>query len=308
MGNGTCYLSSVAEADTAGEKYCVNAGRNTFFVSDLWCHALQRLGFNVKSYDIPGDGGGAPAGTCIVRLSKKAWLTKATRPFATPFNLVWTCQVEESRKRGLLRCFAQQMSLTTLELRGPPEKTERPDRGVKDFLQDLSPTVTCSYSTIVRRSIRQAAKSGVRVEKAYDTNVFYTLFNAQHWHRLGKPLPFGYEEFKGFSMVLRDAGHLDMIIARNSQGQPTAAHMCILDFPCVYDLLLARNPDSLRDPDNYYVVHRMLEGYAREGYMVFDHCGANVDGVAEFKRRFGPRAAYMESHLVRSWSRFWMRR
>ncbi|MCX7014330.1 MAG: GNAT family N-acetyltransferase [Candidatus Sumerlaeota bacterium] len=272
------------------------------FLHPLWEKALREgLGQDVRILPLVGLSAGQPIGACIVHIGRKAFLRKASRPFATLFNAQWEGTPDSATRAAAIWRLLREGRFLALTLR---ECASVPRPSAETFLnyrQDLRDADRWSkYSEVARRSIRKATSAGTAMDRELHPAEFYRLFSACQIACKRVPLPFSERQFATFADMLAESSRLETFFARDAAGRVTAAHAVLLDHPVAYDALSARDPEIRSTRDNYFLVHEIMSYFSRQGYSAFDHCGANIASVREFKRRFAPREVVLstETHGI----------
>jgi hypothetical protein len=267
----------------------------------LWERALtEGLGFELRRFSLR-DAEGSDMGECLLRIGRRWFLKKGARPFATSVNAHWSRPgIPFETKRAAFRRVLRDNFLLTLSARWQPETAPPTERAVAGCRQDLTRADRWDrYSEIVRRCIRKSEKADVRLVRTFAPETFYNLTLAHNERQGLAPPPFTMPQFVRFAEILHGEGCLAMFSTRSPKASITASHLCLLKKPCAYDILSVRHPDHLDAPDNYYLLDAIFGSMAREGYTVFDHCGANLPQVWKFKERFAPETYCLEECRLR---------
>lgn len=274
-----------------------NPDQLSIFLRPIWEKALRAgLGLPVERFLLTTRQSSHEIGSCVVHCGRRGIMRAASRPFATLVNLQWHENVDEDLKNEAVRNMIRQNRLLTLTLREQcVERVVEADVSL-NYRQDLlDQNRWKKYSAIVRRNVKKGISKGIVVEKDFRPADFYRLFARGQLARLRTRLPFNEVQFCKFAEILAAEGKVDFFFARNADGKFSAAHAVLRDSPVAYGILSQRNPEVDSNLDNYLLVHAIFECYAREAFHAFDHCGANIAEVREFKRRFSPQEVWLRT-------------
>ncbi|WP_158650772.1 GNAT family N-acetyltransferase [Acinetobacter indicus] len=140
--------------------------------------------------------------------------------------------------------------------------------------------------TRVLKHARKAEDKGYYIERTQDFDLVQKCLTAS-------------EKRKGFSHAIDAEGlkllneymspdYLHCYIAKNSMHEAVGARVLIVDGGNKV-LAWSAGIDSsvLKDGVNHFMVEKLLDHYAKEGYEIFDFVGANIPPVAAMKEAWG---------------------
>lgn len=268
------------------------------FLNDIWRNALcEGLCFGVRLFEIVCPFKSIPLGRCLLRISKHGPLKIATRPFATHVNMEWFSSVAGNRNFAAFKHTMRSECLLYAELRSHSASNCQDSDLVMDYHQDLTRgDLWSDYSEIVRRNVKKSRKCGHIIDKTYEPDRFYDLLSRQGGRSDRANSGFSREDFRRFLSILNAHDLMDMFFSYNRHGDRDAGHVCLRDGKVAYDILSASTAAAYATGANYHLLHHILGYYSGMGFHTFDHCGANIEGVREFKRRFSPQECYMVLH------------
>lgn len=271
------------------------------FLSPIWVEALRNgLGLPVEISPLVDPESGRVIGQCLLHVGRKGFLRKGSRPFASLVNVDWIDSVDDRIKVAAIRRLMWHKGLISVTLREYGGNDISDAVRISNFCQDLSDGRRWDkYSAIVRRSVKRAISEGFAVSKEFRPADFFRIFSAGHHARARFPLPFSEKQFCAFAEILSAKGHLDFFFSTRADGSASAAHAIIANNGVAYDILSQRDPQSNSVVDNYFLLHKILNHYAERRFRIFDHCGANIPAVREFKRRFSPREVWLRTRTHR---------
>jgi len=140
-------------------------------------------------------------------------------------------------------------------------------------------------STHVRKSIRRAAKDGVRLEQCSDYNIVQQLVRATFARRE-----------KGLNDDMVEAILQRVASEQNSfafvahwEGRPVAVSFCLYDQAICYSLFSGYDHDATHEGAGKLCMYSCIAHAKNLGLRVFDFEGSMMVGVERYFRSFGPR-------------------
>lgn len=140
-------------------------------------------------------------------------------------------------------------------------------------------------SETARRQVRKAKKMGVNVEFSDDINQFLDLYHLT-FARQGIRPPHSPMSIRNMykACVVNQAAQL--LIARDVQGQPHAAHLIIWNSDICYNILSGGDPYYRNSGAGSLVIWNAIL-HAKSLSRIFDFEGSMVEPIAHFFRNFG---------------------
>lgn len=150
------------------------------------------------------------------------------------------------------------------------------------------------FSTVVRRTVRQEADAFTLEEDARHAETTIALTESAY-RRRGEAGGIDGAAARQLATAAVEAGLARAFAAtRPDASTPEAAVLVATDGRTAYDWIAGSAPG----PAMTVLLADVLDRLQREGVEAFDFAGANVPGIAEFKRKFGGRLT--TTYLVRT--------
>jgi hypothetical protein len=138
------------------------------------------------------------------------------------------------------------------------------------------------------RNVRKAEKAGLVFGPGRDEQGFARAF-ARPFARRGLPMAWKPEWALALRSELAAAGLLDNHAVADAAGKEIAFASVALDRPCKRAVLWysCSLGEADKTGDMHFLLYRLLEAYRGGGeFEIFDLCGADHRGLAEFKEKF----------------------
>ena len=183
-------------------------------------------------------------------------------------------------------------------------QTTRYTYRIKDLTQ-LEQIVKAAASR-VRKNLRKAERHNIYIDDNISVEEFYSV-NQLAFKRQGGPIPYSFSFFTRFHDRLKKRNAIELLAARDRQGQIHAVCGIVYDRQCGYLLFNGSNPDLTNVEANSLLVMKTIE-YAAKITDAFDFEGSMLKPIERFYRGFGGEmTAYMniwKHNSLNSFKRF----
>lgn len=140
----------------------------------------------------------------------------------------------------------------------------------------------------VRRHVRKCADAGVRFDREWDLEKFWSIFEETR-ERQGFGLSLEQAPFFALAQKLGDAGVAWMATARTAGGEPVSSQIVlgVPGTPQVFMWVAGTRRAHLASGVSAWLMLEIAAEAARRGHRTWDLCGADYPSIARFKRELG---------------------
>lgn len=137
----------------------------------------------------------------------------------------------------------------------------------------------------LRRQIRKCQQEDIRIERGGNSQALYQLYRLTY-EKQGRRVYVDEGSFEGLYDVLKEQDRLDIYIAEQN-GQPISGLGIVKDYHgVIHNWIAGTHPDYLSSGVASYMLWRVIEDFAEQGFQWFDLNGADVPALAHHKSQF----------------------